>query len=310
MSTYGLALSGFEESGATRIAALLRGLRGEAAHWRLDDEATADLVLVDADSVWGHMSWLKLVGAGRHAVACSAKATSTGLRDASLSLDLPVQADALAQVLEQVRARLGSAPQATTTAQIQAGAAARRPSTAPIADSAPTVTTHTETPAETSVADWLLGGGVVTPLLIESDGRSLLLDPQTDRWYGDNALRPQAPLLTRPLSTARQPAPNVLAAARAVGGQPLSRLRWFVALTSNPGAPPDGTRADNRLRLTRWPEIEREFPRHFRIATALMRQPATLTVIAEQVGVDVADVADFARACQALGILEILPPSA
>jgi len=285
-------------------------LRGEAAHWRLDDEATADLVLVDADSVWGHMSWLKLVGAGRHAVACSAKATSTGLRDASLSLDLPVQADALAQVLEQVRARLGSAPQATTTAQIQAGAAARRPSTAPIADSAPTITTHTETPAETSVADWLLGGGGVTPLLIESDGRSLLLDPQTDRWYGDNALRPQAPLLTRPLSTARQPAPNVLAAARAVGGQPLSRLRWFVALTSNPGALPDGTRADNRLRLTRWPEIEREFPRHFRIATALMRQPATLTVIAEQVGVDVADVADFARACQALGILEILPPNA
>ena len=310
MSTYGLALSGFEESGATRIAALLRGLRGEAAHWRLDDEATADLVLVDADSVWGHMSWLKLVGAGRHAVACSAKATSTRLRDASLGLDLPVQADALAQVLEQVRARLGGTPQATTTAQIQAGAAARRPPTAPIADSAPTVTTHTETPAETSVADWLLGGGVVTPLLIESDGRSLLLDPQTDRWYGDNALRPQAPFLTRPLSTARQPAPNVLAAARAVGGQPLSRLRWFVALTSNPGAPPDGTRADNRLRLTRWPEIEREFPRHFRIATALMRQPATLTVIAEQVGVDVADVADFARACQALGILEILPPSA
>ncbi len=310
MSTYGLALSGFEESGATHIAALLRGLRGEAAHWRLDDEATADLVLVDADSVWGHMSWLKLVGAGRHAVACSAKATSTRLRDASLSLDLPVQADALAQVLEQVRARLGSAPQATTTAQIQAGAAAHRPSTAPITDSAPTVTTHTETPAEASVADWLLGGGGVTTLLIESDGRSLLLDPQTDRWYGDNALRPQAPLLTRPLSTARQPAPNVLAAARAAGGQPLSRLRWFVALTSNPGAPPDGARADDRLRLTRWPEIEREFPRHFRIATALMRQPATLTVIAEQVGVDVADVADFARACQALGILEILPPNA
>ncbi|WP_297899271.1 hypothetical protein [Metallibacterium sp.] len=310
MSTYGLALSGFEESGATHIAALLRGLRGEAAHWRLDDEATADLVLVDADSVWGHMSWLKLVGAGRHAVACSAKATGTRLRDASLSLDLPVQANALAQVLEQVRARLGSAPQVTTTAQIQAGAAAHRPSTAPITDSAPTVTTHTETPAQASVADWLLGGGGVTTLLIESDGRSLLLDPQTDRWYGDNALRPQAPLLTRPLSTARQPAPNVLAAARAAGGQPLSRLRWFVALTSNPGAPPDGARADDRLRLTRWPEIEREFPRHFRIATALMRQPATLTVIAEQVGVDMADVADFARACQALGILEILPPNA
>ncbi|MHB8310253.1 MAG: serine/threonine-protein kinase [Metallibacterium sp.] len=310
MSTYGLALSSFEESGAAHIAALLRGLRGEATHWRLDDEATADLVLVDADSVWGHMSWLKLVGAGRHAVACSAKATGTGLRDARLSLDLPVQADALARVLEQVRARLGSAPQATTPAQTQAGAGGRRPSTAPITDSAPTVITHTETSAQASVADWLLGGGAVTPLLIESDGRSLLLDPQTDRWYGDSALRPQAPLLTRPLSAACQPAPNALATARAVGGQPLSRLRWFVALTSNPGALPDGARADDRLRLTRWPEIEREFPRHFRIATALMRQPTTLTVIAGQVGVDVADVADFARACQALGILEILPPNA
>lgn len=306
MSTYGLALSSFEESGAAHIAALLRGLRGEAAHWRLDDEATADLVLVNADSVWGHMSWLKLVGAGRHAVACSAKATGTGLRDARLSLDLPVQADALVQVLEQVRARLGEAPQAATPAQNQANAVARQPLTAPITSSVAT----TETGAGASVADWLLGGAAVAPLLVESNGCSLLLDPQTDRWYGDSALRPQAPLLTRPLSTARQPAPNVLAAARAAGGQPLSRLRWFVALSAHPGALPDGADANSRLRLTRWPEIEREFPRHFRIATALMRQPATPAAIAEQIGGDVADVADFARACQALGILEILPPNA
>ena len=307
MSTYGLALSSFEESGAAHIATLLRGgLRDEAAHWRLDDEATADLVLVDADSVWGHISWLKLVGAGRHAVACSAKASSTGLRDARLSLDLPVQADALVQVLEQVRARLGETPQATRPAQTQANAVARRSSTADITSS----TATTRTGAGASVADWLLDGAGVAPLLVEANGCSLLLDPQTDRWYGDSALRPQAPLLARPLSAARQPAPSVLAAARAMGGQPLSRLRWFVALSARPGALPNGADTNSRLRLTRWPEIEREFPRHFRIATALMRQPATPAAIAEQTGGDVADVVDFARACQALGILEILPPNA
>jgi hypothetical protein len=308
MSTYGLALSSFEESGAAHIAALLRGLRDEAAHWRLDDEAKADLVLVNADSVWGHMSWLKLIGAGRHAVACSAKAAGTGLRDARLSLDLPVQADALVRVLEQVRVRLGEAPQATKPAptQTQAKAFAQPSSMAGIASSRAT----TETGAEASVADWLLDGAAMAPLLVEADGCSLLLDPQTDRWYGASALRPQTPLLARPLSSARQPAPGVLAAARAVGGHPLSRLRWFVALSAHPGAFPDGANANSRLRLTRWPEIEREFPRHFRIATALMRQPATPAVIAEQIGGDVADVADFARACQALGILEILPPAA
>ena len=306
MSTYGLALCSFEESNATHITTLLRGLRGEAAHWRLDDEASADLVLVDADSVWGHMSWLRLVGAGRHTVACSAKTGGTGLRDARLRLDLPVQADALAQVLEQARARLAGMPLTPAPAQPQTGTATQQTGMAISAKAA----TPARTDAQASVAEWLLGGADMSPLLVEANGRSLLLDPQTDRWHGDNALRPQTPLLARPLSAARQPTPAVLAAARAAGGQPLSRLRWFVALTARPGAMPAGADANSRLRLTRWPEIEREFPRHFRMATALMRQPATPASVAEQIGSDVADVADFARACQALGILEILPQAA
>ena len=59
-------------------------------------------------------------------------------------------------------------------------------------------------------------------------------------------------------------------------------------------------RDDGRLRagldphatykLSRWPQSEREFPKHFRIATVMLKQAHLLDEIASESGAGVADV--------------------
>ena len=48
--------------------------------------------------------------------------------------------------------------------------------------------------------------------------------------------------------------------------------------------------------LTKWPQIEREYPKHFRLATVMMKGPALVKEIAEQAGVGEAEVIDFVNA--------------
>src|SRR3546814_16470166 len=71
---------------------------------------------------------------------------------------------------------------------------------------------------------------------------------------------------------------------------------------SLPGYDPDGCYKRNK-----WPQTEREYPRHFRIATAMMKGPATLAEIAGASGMPVADVADFVNASLATGFADIAP---
>lgn len=307
MHTYGLAMTGFEAPAAAQIKKTLHDLDAEALYWHASDENSADLVLVGADSTWGHMSWLKLTGAGRLAVACSAS-----VAEAPRSLPLPAQADALARLLRNVRSELGEQPRVTHHAApllaeaVSDAARPVRPAEAGFPAAQPSATSA---PAPT-IADMIADAMPATALLIEHQGMRLLIDPQSDRWYGESALKPLAGLLARPSAEARTPTADELTGAQRIVGQPLARLRWFVAYTRNAGLLPRGANLDSRLHLARWPVIEREFPRHFRIATAMMRQPATLATIASQVGVAPDEVANFARACQALGVLEVLPPAA
>jgi hypothetical protein len=85
---------------------------------------------------------------------------------------------------------------------------------------------------------------------------------------------------------------------------PLSRLIWLHTVINSHGHLLDGLDVNARYRLTRWPQIEREFPRHFRIATVMMKGPATLTEVADQSGSSIADVADFVNAYAMLGVVE------
>src|SRR3546814_645875 len=95
--------------------------------------------------------------------------------------------------------------------------------------------------------------------------------------------------------------------AKAGDAQPLQRLQWLDALVAGSGELLPGYDPDGSYKLNKWPQTEREYPRHFRIATAMMKGPATLAEIAGASGMPVADVADFVNASLATGFADIAP---
>jgi hypothetical protein len=88
------------------------------------------------------------------------------------------------------------------------------------------------------------------------------------------------------------------------GSQPWARLGWLCALGGGNGALAPGYGPNDNYKLLKWPQTEREFPKHFRIATVMMKGPANLSEIAEQSGVSLAEVIDFVNACLASGVAE------
>jgi hypothetical protein len=101
--------------------------------------------------------------------------------------------------------------------------------------------------------------------------------------------------------------PVVLEGLRAAGGGlPTGRLVWLNALHAGAGQLV-GMPTDVRVRLAKWPQIEREFPKHFRIATVMMKGFANIDEIAAQSGAPVAEVADFVNACRVAGTAEVEP---
>ena len=79
-------------------------------------------------------------------------------------------------------------------------------------------------------------------------------------------------------------------------------------LSSGHGALLPGPDPDGQYRLSKWPQTEREYPKHFRIATAMMKGPATVNEVAEASGVSREEVCDFVNANLATGYAEFVPP--
>ena len=89
--------------------------------------------------------------------------------------------------------------------------------------------------------------------------------------------------------------------------QPLGRLQWFGGLLAGKGELLPGYDPAGQYKLGKWPQTEREFPKHFRIATAMMKGPATLDEIAGASGVSLSEVADFINANLITGYAEFVP---
>ena len=64
--------------------------------WHIDNESDAGILVVDVDSIYGHMTWLKVHNSGRTIVAL----TSHGDADADHVLNRPVSAEAIAALLQ------------------------------------------------------------------------------------------------------------------------------------------------------------------------------------------------------------------
>lgn len=205
-----------------------------------------------------------------------------------------------------------SAP-APAAPEPDADAASPRPAAAaPEPAAAPAPPTPTPPPARSAeprtLAEWLASGRLRGRLRFAHGNTTVLIDADQRQYYGPAALKPLSPLFERDAAQAdfETVSPDVWSAQAAALGtpQPLARLVWYGALLAGHGRIAAGYDPDDRFRLTKWPQTEREFPKHFRIATAMMKAPATVAEIAEAANVPAEDVADFVNASLATGFAE------
>jgi hypothetical protein len=142
--------------------------------------------------------------------------------------------------------------------------------------------------------------------LVGTDGAELVVDPEQDAYYFEStSLKPLAALLQQQAAAWTPVYSEALKAARAASSaQPLERLRWYAGLIATPGILGRKLSRTDRYKLSHWPETEREFPRHFRIATAMSKQPATPDEISAASGTPYEEVLDYINASHAGGRLE------
>jgi hypothetical protein len=147
-------------------------------------------------------------------------------------------------------------------------------------------------PHEPRISDFLTGNAVRAPVLA--------LDPVSGTYGGSATLKPLLPYVEAIIREGQLEAIDEMEfqrIAKASGGaQPYMRLLWLCGLNVGHGQLLPGYGAGKKYQLTKWPQIEREYPKHFRLATVMMKGPATVREIAEQAGVGENEATDFVNA--------------
>ncbi|HQX90933.1 MAG TPA: hypothetical protein PKX50_00475 [Thermomonas sp.] len=299
-------------------------------HWTLVDGDNADYVLIDMDSLYGPMSWLRLHSMGRKVIGLS----SADRQQTDYRLPHPISANDLTVLLSEIATDLPP-PLADETPEIAqapiepaplAGTAAE-----PVAESAPLPELVPEPmpelvpesepepepitsgqPTIRSLQHWLNPHRLSKPVRLQREQQpALLIDANAGVWHGSATLKPLTVCFEGELQAADfvalDPAEWTAEAAKLGAAQPLSRLQWLGGLLS-------GAATSGKYQLKKWPQTEREYPKHFRIATVMMKGPANVTDIAEASGVSVEEVNAFINANLATGYAEPAgdapPPSA
>ena len=296
--------------------------------WRLVPESDADYVVVDMDSMYGPMSWLRLHAAGKQVVGL----TSARRSQTDFHLARPFTPAAVATVLQEMAAQepagaepagmapspvpqdelAGEHPQAGDEETRAPGPVPGNPGSEDVATLKPATVEPPAPPRERTLADWLVPGALSERVRFSAKGEpAIFIDPTAREYFGPGALKPLAGHFDGVVTESDfEPlAPGDWDAGVATLGQaqPLSRLQWFGGLLAGKGSLLPGFDPAGRYRLSKWPQTEREYPKHFRIATAMMKGPATLEEIASASGVAVAEVNDFVNASLATGYAEYVP---
>jgi len=333
-------------------------------HWTLVPEQQAHFVVVDMDSMYGPMSWLRLHATGKSVIALTAAQRT----QADFLLPHPFTTESISKLLGEIAVQSGQAlptpapppapveipkqpltdPTAalpdvvvellqTDRAQADAAAAKAAQQAATAAPAAPIVAPAAAEPATAAAAattiaappapaatvipatptitargdgllDWLVPGRLRGLLRVVVGNERLLIDADQRKYHGPAALKPLADWFDRGFAASDfevVPAAQWEAAAVELGASmPLTRLVWFGNLLAGQGRLAPGYDPQRRYRMTKWPQTEREYPKHFRIATVMMKALATVAEIAEASGVTEAEVADFINASLATGFAE------
>lgn len=310
-----LGTTGMDQKTEAAVLAAFKAANAETGHhWTLADDDNADYVVVDMDSLYGPMSWLRLHAAGRKVIGL----TSVERSQTDYRLAHPVSASDLAVLLSEIAADapLEPAPAAAPPPPKPAPepapamppppaepvAAAPEPEPAPpfIPEPEPAPAAPAE-PVARPLLQWLANGALPRRVRLQRGGATLLIDADAGSWHGSSALKPLASCFEGTLQAddfeVLDAADWEKDAARLGPAQPLLRLQWLGGLLS-------GAETSGSYLLKKWPQTEREYPKHFRIATVMMKGPATVDEIAEASGVPRGDVADFVNANLATGYAE------
>ena len=339
-----LGITGMDRSTEAEVQTAFKAANAELGNaWTLVGDDNADYVVIDMDSLYGPMSWLRLHAAGRKVIGV----TSVDRNQTDYRLPRPVTAKDLAVLLSEIA---GDAPptatpvpapppavstpapspidhlppaQATRIDEVEAAPAETvamapapviepaPPAPEPEPERAPEPEPVVELPPDRTLASWLDSNGLERRVRLQrGDDAVVLIDPRTGVWHGPATLKPLAGYFDGTLRIEDFGTPEAAAweseAAALGAAQPLARLQWLGALLGGRGALLPGN-PDGKYRLTKWPQTEREYPKHFRIATAMMKGPATLAEVADASGVPQEEVADFVNANLATGYAEFVP---
>lgn len=334
-----LGFTGMDRSTQSELReAIGQSIKRLGLELRLVEDDNAEAVVVDMDSLYGPMSWMQLHNAGRQVIGYTASARS----QTDFRLPRPFDAAAIDALLQSLGAKPVAMPATAIapreTPQPQAPlkpATPHGPASAPIpadvlpeemlpvmadeeraapaSDPAPQiVATSISTPQpmrDATLTEWLQSGRLQGRVRLHREGSPvLLIDSGAGEYHGPVTLKPLESYFNTPLNSADFIPVDEARwqhASTEVGAlQPLSRLTWFANLLQGRGELLPHVDANGRYRLSKWLQTEREFPKHFRIATAMMKAPATLADIAIAANVSHGEVADFINAGLATGIVQ------
>ncbi|MFT4178982.1 MAG: hypothetical protein QM612_05885 [Thermomonas sp.] len=324
-----LGITGMDSPTEAEVRTAFNAANAETGNlWTLIAGDAADYVVIDMDSLYGPMSWMRLHAAGRKVIGV----TSVERNQTDYRLPRPITTTDFAVLLSEIAGdapRTAAAPVVEAKVEAKTETKAKPPAVAPVeppAAQAPTAPTP-EPPqpvsapepepvvlsSERTLAQWLRPGGLDRRVRLQhGDGPVLLIDPRNGVWHGPQALKAVAACFNHTLSLLDFATPDATAweseAASLGAAQPLSRLQWLGGLVSGHGALLPGFDPNGQYRLNKWPQTEREYPKHFRIATAMMKGPATVAEVAEASGVSKEEVADFINANLATGFAEPYAP--
>jgi hypothetical protein len=293
-----LGLAGFDREEEAAFRELFD--RSASSGWRLGSEAEACALLIDLDSMYGQMAWLKSHGSGRPIAALTAAPHA----DTDFLLQRPASSGTVAALLQSIEAALaprGTVAVAPTAPIGEPAAVPAEPAPAPARPAIPALPSR-------SLSDYLRPGVLPGPVRLADAEPPLVIDPIAGTYLGGSPLKPLAAHCRGEIAADRWQAltPHEFErlAAELGGTQPLNRLRWLAGLCGRDGALGPELTAATGFKLAKWPQSEREFPKHFRIATAMLKQSGSIDAIAAASGATPADVANFINACHAIGMIE------
>ena len=363
-----LCFTGFSRDDQAKAQQMFAQANAESGgRFQLAPEPDAQVLVIDMDSMYGHMTWLKAQDSGKTTVGLTA-----GDRcETDFMIKSPMSSEALRALLAKLGdglddepappapAPLAAAPAAAprTTGQqaaiglsiVQQAAAARTtgqqaamprntgqqaalpprstgqqtalpPSDEPArvghaaeylaAMSTGQMAAMNAVPHEPRISDYMAPNMLGGPVKLHSPGAPVLaLDPETQTYAGSSTLKPLLPYVEA-IIRENQLEAITLGEFESIkgsvnGAQPYMRLLWLCGLTVGKGNLLPGYAANRKFVLTKWPQIEREFPKHFRIATVMMKGPALPREIAEQAGVPESEATDFINAGLVTGVIVV-----